>query len=730
MENFQLYRTNILMGGQMKWDLILDNTNKGMIVSDLHLTPVSGNIPYTYSSDELLLNNSHEDNVKAYYRNMEGAFYSDGMSPEFNHNWPVIVPAGTRAYTYNSIYDMGCRRMKYYDLYGKQFEFFCPIWLEHLTGDLSFRFSVCDVTGMNIISQRVLTLKRDGVLDGFNKYFMDYVSRCGILDGTDDVMMIDVVNNMAYMTGLNAKTGIHTVNDISNITHILTSRERPLLEFDNIIVTNFSNKNVLVDQLFNLNFCFNLSDIMSGSLCDLVKGKRISVKVDVLVGNEVLELKDFDTEYKHIPKNIIYSDGSLKDKELDREPEISVTNYLVDHKCIDLVGVNKYSQQVCHWALCDNNDYIFNLYNGFSGFSISDKKIIQADHQYGKTPVLDATKHDDITNSVGWINIFNFNSWSEFYMFIMDMDAHRDEMCLFYDKVFVNDIKYESLPDKPIYFCGLYLPNELYIKVANNYEHINIGGKFIVIEYNDTILLVSDNLDTFTHRNILNMFHNMDTPKGLFGSFVRTFKSFITPSVITLSGSLVAERVDGPDYKTDEITYYKDNTHSEYVIRYDGKIKPRFTTIRTMYYKDYISDDRSKGKSKLQMSPYGKYSITGYEPLYGSIGYLSILSTKMNYVTPPIVRTSEFDKVPIMDGVEFGWFNNSTLVCIEPVHKFELIKTADDDLETMFRNYLAQRYGDTNVEYIRGLYNVSYDWDYVSPTNINEYRYNITMKLK
>ena len=99
-------------------------------------------------------------------------------------------------------------------------------------------------------------------------------------------------------------------------------------------------------------------------------------------------------------------------------------------------------------------------------------------------------------------------------------------------------------------------------------------------------------------------------------------------------------------------------------------------------------------------------------------------------MTPPIVRTSEFDNVPIMDGVEFGWFNNGMSVCIDPVHKFELIKTVDDDLETMLRNYLSQRYGDTNVEYIRGLYDVSYDWDYVSPTNINEYRYNITMKLK
>ena len=39
-------------------------------------------------------------------------------------------------------------------------------------------------------------------------------------------------------------------------------------------------------------------------------------------------------------------------------------------------------------------------------------------------------------------------------------------------------------------------------------------------------------------------------------------------------------------------------------------------------------------------------------------------------------------------------------VCIDPVHKFELIKTVDDDLETMLRNYLSQRYGDTNVEYI------------------------------
>ena len=52
MDNFQLYRTNLLLGGQMKWDLVVGNTNSELFVSDFHLTPISNNIPFAFKSEE------------------------------------------------------------------------------------------------------------------------------------------------------------------------------------------------------------------------------------------------------------------------------------------------------------------------------------------------------------------------------------------------------------------------------------------------------------------------------------------------------------------------------------------------------------------------------------------------------------------------------------------------------------------------------------------------------
>ena len=723
MENFQLYRTNILLGGQMKWDLIIDNSSNGLVVTDLHLSPISSNIPYTYQSDENLFNHSHEDNVKSYYKSMEGYFYADGISPEFKHNWPVIVPAGTRAYTYNDVCDMGCRRMKHYDLYNKQFEFFCPIWLEHLSDDLKFEFFVSD-SNMNVVSKRLLTVKKGDLTNKFNKYFNEYLDKCGILNGTDEVMMIDINDSTAYVTGLNVKEGLHVTKDISSIVGQLTLREQPLMEFDNTIISNISSNNMVVNQLFNFNFCFNLTDIVSGTVSNLMKGEFMSLGVNVYVGDQLLAKKDFDTEYEYIPKTIIYTDSSL-------DFEINALNYLVDHKCIDLIDKNKYSQPICHWSLCGCNDYIFNLYNGFSGYSISNGQVVQSDHQYGKTPSMDTIGYGNFINNTGWVNMFEFVEWADFYLFISGLRGNKSKFSVF-DKVgFVNDIKYSKLPSNPIYYCGVWVDSKLYTKVVNNFEHKVIDGNLIAYESNDTIVFISDIRDDFTHRNMVDVLKRVKDCNPLLKSFIDVFLSFVTPSVVSLSTSVFADRISGPNYQSDEMVYYKDDSNSEYVIRYDGKIKPSFTESRTMYYKDYISDDRGNGESKLQGSAYGQFAKTGYEPLYKSIGYYSILSREMDYDNLPNVKVSEFDtEIPINNAVEYNWFNRGKMMSVKDEHKFTLIKTAQQDLETMVKEYLENYYDIPDATYVRSLYDITYNWEYYSNDNVTDYKVNITLKLK
>ena len=134
MNNFQLYRTNLLLSGQMKWDLVVGNTNSELFVSDFHLTPISNNIPFAFKSEETLLNNAHQENVRAYYNANRGNFYNEGLDSEFRTYWPTIYSEETNRLPkiYSDIYDMGCKRMHSFKRYDKQFEFFCQCGLNNL----------------------------------------------------------------------------------------------------------------------------------------------------------------------------------------------------------------------------------------------------------------------------------------------------------------------------------------------------------------------------------------------------------------------------------------------------------------------------------------------------------------------------------------------------------------------------------------------------------------------
>jgi hypothetical protein len=455
-----------------------------------------------------------------------------------------------------------------------------------------------------------------------------------------------------------------------------------------------------------------------------MSGAKLNVRVDVYVGDNLLKKRDFDTEYDYIPKSIIYTDDTA-------DGNINVLNYLMDDKCIDLVPMNKYSQPTCHWSLCDCNDYIFNLYDGFSGCSVSNGHIIQSSHHYGRTPAFDTRQHNEFTNNVGWLNMSTFDDWQEFYIFISYLSDNQHMMSVFFDNSFVNDVKYKNLPNTPIYFYGVHTNSKLYPKIVNNFEHTKIGGNLIVIVNKNTLIFVSDNLNDFTHRSVMDYFTVGKFDNELLNSFISVFKSFVPPSVISLSSSLVAQRCDGPTYNTDEFEYYKDDKTSNYVIRYDGKIKPTFTTSRTLYYKDYLSDDRTDGYSRLQSSIYGQYVSTGYEPLYKSIDYCSIKSTNMTYDSIPNIEVGEFDdNIPLICSTEYNWFNNGIILCVNPSHNVVLRKHKDEDINDVILQYLSGVYGEEYSSYIKSLYTISYDWDYDSISDIDTYKYNITMKLK
>lgn len=410
MDNFQLYRTNVMLGGQMKWDLVLDSIGSELIIKDFHLSPISKLVPFNKYSQEYLLRFSHQENVKKYYNNISGSFYENYIDQQLESSWPILADAHMD--THVGDFEMGSRRALY-KIYNKQFEFFCPLWIEKLNDILKLELEVCSGVG-NIICKKYLlfdfqqniTTPEQKFHNTFIHYFNNFINYMGLDRGNDNIMNINLKNNYASVGGLNVKTGLNSTIIIPNIVNNLISRERPLLEFDNIIISQLKDNKFITPQLFNLNICFNPDDILSPYFSNMLLGKQIGFRLHAYIGDKKLKLKDFYSNFEYIPRKNV---GPVNMKQSSTAP--NVLDYLQDYKFIDLIDKNKMVQSNIHWSLVGNNDYIFNIYEGFKGYSIDENgNIVNHTHLYDNSPDISHAIYKQYFNSVGWCNLIKLDN--------------------------------------------------------------------------------------------------------------------------------------------------------------------------------------------------------------------------------------------------------------------------------------------------------------------------------
>jgi hypothetical protein len=216
-------------------------------------------------------------------------------------------------------------------------------------------------------------------------------------------------------------------------------------------------------------------------------------------------------------------------------------------------------------------------------------------------------------------------------------------------------------------------------------------------------------------------------------------KSVQPVKLVLFDGTIEWKYVEGPSKDVKEVEYYKSN-NKDYVLRYDGNIKPLFVKEpNIIYYKDYISDNRTYGKSKLQNSIYAKYINSGYEPVYSSIGYNACKSCMdYNWNEIPHVNISEHNITPLINSIEYSWFNNGAAIFITPEIKFtytnkKLSNNTYKQVSEIVKEYLSKYYNTSNSElinYIFNKYNIENNWEYYSDTNIDDYIYTITLTMK
>ena len=777
MENFQLYRTNLLLGGQMKWDLVIENNNNCLNITDFHLSPISNNIPYTYQSDENLLNFNHQDNIKNYYKKLQGQFYSEGLDEQFNTNWPTIVKPNEKIATYSNIYDMGCKRIKYYTQYNKQFEFFCPVWIEKLTDSLMFKITIKGDTSNSVLATHSLTITKPTgkkTHDKFVKYFKQYINAVKLNSGDENLIHLKFKTpQSSYVAGIDCKTGLNILKPISNTVNDMTSRERPMLEIDNMLMNCFKNNSMICKQLFNFNICFNLDDIMSSTTAKFLKGKALTVTVDVYIDGKELPKRDFYCNYNFIPREKYYDETSaLPIDELEKykanypgvfEP-LNVFDHLHDNMALDLVMTNKYCPKVCHWCLNDNTSYMFNIYRGFDGYSIGIEKdkpvIIENEHHYGKIPNTTVKAYSLALNNCGWFNYEDITAWNQFYKYILNTDKYKKELPVYLNgQRYVNGLKYDYVPEDT-YLLGVKTTNRVFTAISNTYineiDWLSKTDRIGLMVKDNLILLITTNYDNLTFASLYSLLTDLSRDNWIteydvkgnvldkvreayiphITNLYKMLCSVVSPDIIVLGGNINWTTAAGPTKSIKEVVYYKDST-IDYVFRYDGNLKPYFIENEDLlYYKDCISD--SKEASKLSNSKYAQYEASGYDPVYPSIGYCSCkLLTDYSRDTLPLVFTSEYNWAPMMPTYEYSWFNNGKSIYILPELNFTYVNKKRDDntykelpeiVVELVRDYYNAD-GET-LDFIMSKYEYTNHWEYFSDMNVDDYTYTIKLKLK
>ena len=719
MENFQLYRTNILLGGQMKMDLILNPVGDSLGVTDMHLTPISHHAPYPKYSDESLLNYRHQDNIKTFYKATEGTFFDSCINPDLKHDWMLLdnERAGEKVYDFNHDAGPECAQ---YSVYGKSIEVFCPVWLEYVYGDIAFNV-IIESNGKKVANRIV---KVDG---RFKEYLYEYFRYVGLLSGCDDVLSVDFGEKQAYVSGVSLTSGNIVKHDVSNLIYNLLYRERPLMEVDSMLINHFKNNHLISRQLFNFNLCFNLSDLLSEYLTSFMYGNLIGVKVKVMIDGQELEMRDFYSNYEYIPKTdtTIYTVTEVVEDNVPNH-EYNVLDYLKDYQYTEFINKNKYVQNIVHWSLLGNNDYIFNVYNGFGGFMKVGEKTYYYSHNYGKSPELLNPNYNIQANNIGWCSNYRIEKpedWNSIINLSDDTDYHKlKEQTTDFKKDWINDIRYNT--DDPYkgtgsdwdhFYCAIFIYNDSlkeniissigsgifvdYIELDTDiyYARLKNDGDFIAF------ISPESGLSSLTFAGIKNMLNSKDDINNHPLRFLKHKLSLVeVDDLISIDKSLYLVNADSPNLISTEIDYYKnDDKDQSYVLRYDGKIKPTFikSNLNNKYYKKVYNENEYK---KLN---YTKYIRTGFSPKYPSIGYCAWESEKDKHIK----------------------YNSSIPALIRDISvEFELKK--GENVEPCILQYLSQKFPYTKnpIQY----YDVTYSYDYKSLTDINHYIYKVNMMLK
>ena len=392
--NRQLYRISPLIFGDMKLDLIIGIHERGnaniAYVKDAHLRPISSNVRYTRKSKEYILNETHQTNIKNFYKDTKNQFFNDNINEQLKTNWPMVLKDDTSEevikYTKNwdDTYWAGTQRMPY-SLYHTTHESLLPLWLEDCKGLIITWIYNNTTVQLDLRSKEDIDNPPSGLPDfhwAFTKYLKDYMIFTGIYgSGDNDMITMDLARGYSYIRGLDLKSGnIITDQDLS-VPRNLIYRERPLVESNGLITKMCSLHEIRPLQAFVFNICFNPTDMVSAMQSKYIHSDTIQYHVKYWNNDDDpkdlsqihdMDIYDLYTNHEYVPrlkKNDILIDEDDKwyseSTKLDHGQGPNSLDYKKEYKSSALSHTNKISQTICHWELANAPGSLWNVYNGF-----------------------------------------------------------------------------------------------------------------------------------------------------------------------------------------------------------------------------------------------------------------------------------------------------------------------------------------------------------------------------
>ena len=774
MDNYQLYRTNPRLGGQVAWNMVLENIGGELKVDKFSLSPYSPYASFAYNEDRDWLRYTHQDNVVHLYKLIKGSFYDPCIDSRLSGHYPLLDRIATK----NKAEDFGMMRIPY-KRYNKQFSILCPVWLENFGPDSDIRFEFVmrptpiedkhkkvsfpvDSEGHEIVIaskslniSHVISEQDKSKHASFENYFHNYISYISqeyLVENEsesnssssisligDSVINLDIhydedgTIEYGAVTGLHVASGNVVTQDITSFLPNLYERERPLMETDSLIQSNIANNELIVKQLFNFNFIFNLEDLSNNTMLKLIGDAKLNVDVRVYVDGVQLERRVFDSNYIYIPNNKESSSEKLSAAMIEtyKRYKNNALRYLLDTECIDLIKYNKVSQYIHHWSLTDNNDYLFNLYSGFAskyrrdniGFEIPSGI---PSYFYKQSPNYWNTDAKAYPNALNWCSYidkyeispvsFKNTISSDTKQFYTDIDLSKS----FVGYTKVNKVRYDSVNAIKVTSVSVNLENKALLtelrSAFNNTRDVGIyyvgsnGEKgYVNLQDMDSSyqgpsidqLLVQANypilvflMKAYTERSLL-LVTKTDNKDTLTYKY---FKDNILP--LALRYILTHHtRLNSSDFEAqlEELGYFFDNVIEPMFIyvrnslNYRRVDSPINTSTEIEYTKDNNSSNtliRYLGSIKPTFTELGnvlEYSFTYYNDINDKQKRIFELGMKQNYLPyyPSINYwylsylnpTADYQRVYRNDFkylVEDKWYDYSIVLNIEPTISFML----------------------------------------------------------